>query len=143
SDATHALIEGYFETVPLGQQTLKGVSRPIGAHRVLRATGAVSRLEVSGGRPLTPVVGREAELAILEQAWKEGTAGRGQVVHISGEAGIGKSRLVRTLVERLGSEIGTTETWQCSAHHGTTTLYPVIRYLERRLRLDRRQPAER
>ena len=143
SDATHALVDGYFETVSLGQQSLKGVSRPVGAHRVLRHTGAVGRLEVSGGRPLTPVVGRDEELGMLAQAWSEGKDGRGQVTHISGEAGIGKSRLVRTLTERLKHEIGSQEVWQCSAHHGATTLYPVMRYLERRLRLDRRQPPQR
>lgn len=143
SDATHSLVEGYFEMVSLGQQSLKGVSRPIGAHRVLRPTGAVSRLEVVGGRSLTPVVGRDQEISLLEAAWAQAREGGGQVVHITGEAGIGKSRLVRTLVERLGNQIRTEEVWQCSAHHGTTALHPVIRYLERRLRLDRRQPAER
>jgi class 3 adenylate cyclase/tetratricopeptide (TPR) repeat protein len=142
SDATQALVEGYFETESLGAQSLKGVSRPIGAHRVLRPTGAVSRLEVAGGRPLTPVVGRDGELSILEHAWEQATEGSGQVVQISGEAGIGKSRLVRTLVEHLGEQIGSEEVWQCSAHHETTALYPVIRYLERRLRLDRRQPPK-
>src|SRR5581483_5827640 len=62
SDATHALVDGYFETLALGQQSLKGVSRPIETHRVLRPTGAVSRLEISGARPLSPVVGRDHEL---------------------------------------------------------------------------------
>ena len=143
SDATQALIEGYFETESLGEQSLKGMSRPIGAYRVLRPTGAVSRLEVAGGRPLTPVVGREAELALLEQTWARAIEGSGQVVQISGEAGIGKSRLVRALVDRLGEQIGREEVWQCSARHRTTPLHPVIRYLERRLRLDRRQPADR
>ncbi len=143
SDATHALIEGYFETASLGPQELKGVSRPIRAHRVLRPTGAVSRLEVSTGRALTPVVGRDEELAQLERLWVECKDGGGRVVHIRGEAGIGKSRLVRTLVQRLAEEIGTEEVWQCSAHHGTTILYPVVRYLERRLGLDHRQSSER
>ena len=131
SDDTHDLIEGYFETEPLGEQVLKGVSRPIGVHRVLRPTGAVGRLEIADPRRLTPVVGRDRELARLTEAWQRAESGHGAVVHVTGEAGIGKSRLVRTLVERLGEEVGAVQTWQCSAHHQTTSLYPVIRCLER------------
>jgi class 3 adenylate cyclase/predicted ATPase len=131
SDDTHALIEGYFETEPLGEKVLKGVSRPIGVHRVLRPTGAVGRLEIADARRLTPVVGRDHELARLSEAWQRAESGNGGVVHVTGEAGIGKSRLVRTLVERLGEQVGAVQTWQCSAHHQTTSLYPVIRCLER------------
>jgi class 3 adenylate cyclase/tetratricopeptide (TPR) repeat protein len=143
SDATLDLVDGWFETEPLGEKALKGVSRPVGVHRVVRATGAVGRLEVAVGRPLTPVVGRAAELERLGSAWRQVAAGRGAVAHVTGEAGIGKSRLVRALVEDVGAQVGAEQTWQCSAHHRSTALYPVIRLLERLLSLDRGAAADR
>ena len=136
SDATHHLVEGYFETESLGEAQLRGVSRPVVVHRVLRATGAVGRLEIAGARRLTPLVGRDPELAQLAAAWQRVKAGRSTIVHVSGEAGIGKSRIVRELLERLGPQIGTAQIWQCSAHHQTTMLHPVIRFLDRFLLLD-------
>jgi class 3 adenylate cyclase/tetratricopeptide (TPR) repeat protein len=142
SDDTHGLIEGYFETEALGEKALKGVSRPVGVHRVLRPTGAVGRLELASALRLTPVIGRDAELARLQDAWQQVKGGQGAVVHITGEAGIGKSRLVRALFERLGSQVGIEQIWQCSAHHRSTSLYPVIRFLERFLGLDRTEGAE-
>ena len=131
SDVTYDFVEGYFETEPLGEKELKGIARPVGVYRVLRPTGAVGRLEVADARRLTPVVGRDRELERLAGAWRQAEAGQGAVVHVTGEAGIGKSRLVRTLVEQLGDEVGAVRTWQCSAHHQSTSLYPVARYLER------------
>ncbi len=142
SGDTHDFIEGYFETEPLGEKSLKGVSRPIAVHRVLRPTGAVGRLEVATGRPLTPVVGRDDELARLARTWDRARQGDGGVVHVTGEAGIGKSRLVHTLRARLGDQPRAVQTWQCSAHHTGTSLYPVIRSLERLLGLERLQAGD-
>src|SRR5207244_1460766 len=113
SDATRELIEDHFETEPLGVKELKGVSRPIGVHRVLRPTGAVGRLEGVGARRLMPMVGRDYELTRLAEAWQQVTTGQGAIAHVSGEAGIGKSRLVRALRERLGAQVGAEHTWQC------------------------------
>ncbi|MHB8691063.1 MAG: adenylate/guanylate cyclase domain-containing protein [Solirubrobacteraceae bacterium] len=126
SDETRRLIEGYFETEPLGEHTLKGLSRPIAVHRVVRATGAIGRLEAAATRRLTPLVGRDRELLRLQEAWYQVQLGRGAIVHLRGEAGIGKSRLARELLERV-SRIAAEQTWQCSAHHQTTFLYPVAR----------------
>jgi class 3 adenylate cyclase/tetratricopeptide (TPR) repeat protein len=142
SDTTHDLTRGYFETEPLGEKNLKGVSRPVGVHKVLRPTGAVGRLEVAGAPRLAPVIGRDDELERLTDAWRQAEGGRGAVVHLSGEAGIGKSRLVHALIERLGDRVGAEQTWQCSAHHKSTSLYPVIRHLERELGLARTERAE-
>jgi class 3 adenylate cyclase/predicted ATPase len=142
SEDTHHLVEGYFETESLGQKELKGVSRPIGVHRVLRPTGAVGRLEVAGARRLTPVVGREHELARLADAWEQVESGQGGIAHVTGPAGIGKSRLVHALVERLGEQVVAVQTWQCSAHHRSTSLYPVMRLLERLLGFETVETAE-
>ncbi len=142
SDATRDLIEGYVETEPLGAKVLKGVSRRIGVHRVLRPTGAVGRLEVAGTRRLTPLVGRDQELARLTAAWQQVERGRGAIVHVTGEAGIGKSRLIRALIDALGGRVGAAWILQCSAHHQGTALYPVIRFLEQSWGLDRTQARE-
>ncbi len=131
SDTTRDLVDGYFETEPLGEKALKGVSRPVGVHRVLRPTGAVGRLEVADKKRLTPVVGRDRELERLAGAWQRAASGNGAVVHVGGEAGIGKSRLVRALIDERGEQVGAVQTWQCSAHHQNTSLYPVVRWLER------------
>ena len=143
SDDTRELVEGYFETESLGEKSLKGVSRPIGVHRVRRATGAVGRLQRAGERRLTPVVGRDDELARLTAAWQRAEGGHGTVVHVTGQAGIGKSRLVHALVEELGQQVGSEQVWQCSAHHRSTSLYPVVRFLELELGLDRTDTGAR
>lgn len=137
SEATRELVEGYFETEALGPTPLKGVSRPIHVHRVIRSTGAVDRLEVAAARRLTPLVDRDRELAQIAEEWQRASAGRGATIHLTGEAGIGKSRLVHEIVARLGQQAGSQLVWQGSPHHRSTTLYPVIRCLERLLDLRR------
>ena len=139
SDAVRELVDRHFVLEPLGEHALRGVARPVEVHRALRATGVVGRLDVVGPRALKPMVGRDAELAQLEIAWGRAAGGRGAIVHIPGEAGIGKSRLVRALTEKVGGA----HVWQCSSHHRSTSLYPVIQYLERRLGLERSEPPER
>jgi class 3 adenylate cyclase len=141
SDETRRLVEGYFETEPLGEHTLKGLSRPIAVYRVLRPTGAIGRLEAASSRRLTPLVGRDQEMLRLQEAWYQVQLGRGAIVHLRGEAGIGKSRLARELLVRVSSDVAAEQTWQCSAHHQTTFLYPVARTLSRMLELDRSLPA--
>ncbi len=142
SDATRALVGGYFETEPLGERELKGISRPIAVHRVVRATGAVGRLEAADAASLTPLVGRDRELGQLIEAWRQAAAGTGTIVELTGEAGIGKSRLVHALLGQLEPELAATQVWQCSAHHAGTSLHPLIRLLERHLALDRSAPED-
>src|SRR5207249_8228235 len=92
--ATQRLIEGLFECQPLGSHTLKGVSTPVPVYRVVGESSAQSRFEVAVQTGLTPLVGREQEVELLQQRWEQVKSGRGQVVLLSGEAGIGKSRLI-------------------------------------------------
>jgi class 3 adenylate cyclase len=128
SGATYRLIRGLFECRDLGPHTLKGVSTPIPVYRVLCETGAQSRLEAAGATGLTPLVGREQEVGLLLARWAQVKEGLGQVVVLSGEAGIGKSRLVQVLnahlagapharLEWRGSPYGTGDATGCA---GTT-----------------------
>jgi class 3 adenylate cyclase/tetratricopeptide (TPR) repeat protein len=139
SHETLGLIEGYFETMPLGERALKGVHREISLHRVVSATGVHNRLDVTGKGRATSMVGRIAELDRLVEQWACVCDGDGAIAHVIGEAGIGKSRFLRALRERL-TEIGSVQVWQCSAHNRNTALFPVVGFLERSLGLD---PAHR
>jgi class 3 adenylate cyclase len=97
SAATYRLVQGYFECQALGAQTLRGVAEPVPVYRVLQASGARGRLDVVVTRGLTPLVGRESEVTLLQERWAQAKSGQGQVVLLSGDAGIGKSRLVQML----------------------------------------------
>jgi class 3 adenylate cyclase/predicted ATPase len=136
SDATLSLITRYFETKTLGRRVLKGVSRDIGMHTVVRTTGVHNRLDVTPAIPTTPMVGRCADLEQLTEIWGRVCNGDGTTAHVWGEAGIGKSRLLRAVHERLAGEAGSVQVWQCSMYHRHTALFPVIGYLERSLGLD-------
>ena len=134
SDATWRLVQGYFACDDLGPQTLKGVETPVQVYRVLGTSGAQSRLDVVSPRGLTPLVGREAEVALLRERWVQARDGLGQVVLLSGEAGIGKSRLVQVLHEHVTAEPHTRLEWRCSPYAQQSPLHPVIAHLHRLLR---------
>jgi predicted ATPase/class 3 adenylate cyclase len=132
SAATYQLIEGYFTCEALAEQTLSGLAQPLRGYRVLRARGAQSRFEVAAARGLTPLVGRVPEVGLLLERWAQVKDGLGQVVLLSGEAGIGKSRLVQVLTDQVAAE---PRAWltpcQCSPYHRHTALYPLTDLLER------------
>ncbi|MSP12705.1 MAG: adenylate/guanylate cyclase domain-containing protein [Chloroflexi bacterium] len=131
SEATFRLVQGYFATQPLDRQTLKGLAQPLAVYRVLRESGARTRLEVAAGAGLTPFVGRKQELGLLLESWERARDGAGQVVVVSGEAGIGKSRLVQMVKEYVAQD---PEAWltpcQCSPYHQHSALYPMIELLQ-------------
>jgi class 3 adenylate cyclase/tetratricopeptide (TPR) repeat protein len=131
SEATWRLVEGFFTAQPLGSQSLKGVSRPMLAYRILAATEAANRFEARLARSLTPLVSRDVELAFLQQRWDQATDGEGQAVLLQGEAGIGKSRLVRTFRERLDRDAYQAITLSCSSDHQASAFYPVVDQLGR------------
>ena len=131
SEATQTQLGQMFELEDLGLHTLKGFDTPVRPWRVLGKTAAVSRSEVVYANAFTPLVGRDEELGLLLRRWHEAKAGEGRVVLLSGEAGIGKSRLLAALEERLTGEPHVSLRYFCSPHHQDSPLYPIIARLER------------
>jgi class 3 adenylate cyclase len=141
SATTFQLLGGFFACQPLGTPPLKGQAQPLAVYRVLYESMARSRLEAAGSAGWTPFVGREQEIGLLRERWAQVKDGLGQVVLLSGEAGIGKSRLVQVLTEQVASE---PQAWlmpcQCSPYHQHSALYPLIDLLERvTLRFEREE----
>jgi class 3 adenylate cyclase/predicted ATPase len=144
SATTFQLLGGFFACQPLGTPPLKGQAQPLAVYRVLYENVARSRLEAAGSTGWTPLVGREQEIALLLERWAQVKEGVGQVVLLSGEAGIGKSRLVQVLTEQAAAE---PQAWltpcQCSPYYQNTALYPMIELLERvALRFEREESSQ-
>lgn len=131
SETTHGLTDGLFVCESLGAQSMKGISKPVQVYRVKEETGARSRFEAAASRGLMPLVGREQEMALLLDRWEQAKEGEGQVVLLSGEAGIGKSRIARMLRDRVASEDHVRLRYQCSPYHTNSALHPIIEQLER------------
>ena len=134
SEATYRLVQGYFDCQDLGAQTLRGVAEPVAVYRVLQDSGARGRLDVAVTRGLTPLVGRESEVALLRERWEQAKSGQGQVVLLTGDAGIGKSRLVQVLKDHVANEPHVR--WECrSAEYSqNTALFPLMDLFQRLLR---------
>ena len=134
SEATLRLVQGYFDCEALGGQTLRGVAEPLHVYRVLQDSGATSRLDVAQPRGLTSLVGRESEVTLLLERWEQTKRGQGQVLLLTGDAGIGKSRLVQMLKEHVAHEPHTR--WECrsSSYFENTALFPLTDLWQRLLR---------
>jgi len=137
SAATQRLVQGLFACQDRGPQEVKGIPTPIAVYQVLGESGAHSRFEVAVQKGLTPLVGRTEELALLQRRWEHAKAGAGQVVLLSGEPGIGKSRLVQELKDQLAHEGVTRIEFRCSPYHQNSALYPIIDHLQRLLQFAR------
>ena len=140
SAATDRLVTGFFERQDLGLHSVKGLSARVNVYRVVGASGAETRLDALNVTGLTPLVGREEEVAFLRRRWEQSRRGTGQVVLLSGEPGIGKSRLVRVLTESLAGEPHGRIEWRSSPYYQHTAFHPVIEHVQRQLRLDRDDP---
>ena len=142
SAATQRLVEGYFTCIDLGTHTLKGVATPQSVRRVVRASGAQTRLEVAAPHGLSPLVGRASEVTLLQERWAQVKEGLGQVVLLHGEAGIGKSRLAQVLKEYVASDAHSRIECRSSPYYQHTAWYPITDLCERAWQLARDDTPE-
>jgi predicted ATPase/class 3 adenylate cyclase len=129
-ESTRQLLGNLFDLQDLGAKNLKGVGRPVRAWAALRPSSVESRFEALRGGGLTTLVGREEELGLLLRRWSKAKTGAGQVVLLSGEPGIGKSRIIAALSESIGTEPHTRLRYFCSPQHQDSALFPFIAQLE-------------
>jgi class 3 adenylate cyclase/predicted ATPase len=134
ADSTRRLVGDLFELVRLGALPLKGFAKPAPAWRVIGEGKAESRFEALHGAHMTPLVGRGEELDLMLSRWRLAAEGAGQILLVSGEPGIGKSRLVLALRERLQADPITLVSHACSPQHLNSPLFPFISQLEREAR---------
>jgi class 3 adenylate cyclase/predicted ATPase len=129
--ATRRLVGDLFEYRDLGAVDVKGIAAPVAASQVLRLSDVASRFEALRGSALSPLIGRDEEIDLLLRRWARANAGDGQIVLISGEPGIGKSRLTAALIERLHAEPHLRLRYFCSPYHQDSALFPFIDQLGR------------
>jgi class 3 adenylate cyclase len=138
--STRRLLGNLFELQDLGTTEVKGIAQPVHAWAALRASLVESRFDALRSAT-TPLVGRDEEISLLLRRWEQAKAGEGQIVLVSGEPGIGKSRIAETIGERLVGEPHTRLRYFCSPHQDSA-LHPAIRQLERAAGLQREDTAE-
>jgi class 3 adenylate cyclase/predicted ATPase len=131
ADATRRLLGNLFELGDLGHRDLKGIAGPVQVWAALRPASVEGRFEAFHAEALSSFVGREEELQLLLRRWSRAKDGEGQVVLVSGEAGIGKSRLTAALLQQIGEEPHTRLRFFCSPQRTDSALYPIIGHLER------------
>src|SRR5438552_4897459 len=137
AESTRRLLGSFFQLDDLGTRSLKGIGGPVRAWAALRASSVEGRFEALHATDLTALVGREEESELLRRCWFKATDGEGQVVLLSGEAGIGKSRLTTAFVELLAGERHIRLRYFCSPQHTNSALYPIISQMERAAELAR------
>ncbi len=134
SSATHQRIAIYFECESLGAQRVRGISQPVELFKVTKEAASRNRVELVDPGNLSPLVGRDTELSILKDRWEQAQDGLGQVVLLIGDAGLGKSRLIRELREHvIGSDTegAAVIEWRCAQHQQGTSFFPVVEFLTR------------
>jgi class 3 adenylate cyclase/predicted ATPase len=129
--STYRLSGAAFDYDDLGEHAFKGIVDPVRVWRVTHESGAESRFEARGAGGLTPLVGREHEIGLLMERWQQAKDGEGQVVMLSGEPGVGKSRIVQAMRERIADTPHIRLRYQCSPYHANSAYYPIIDQFER------------
>jgi class 3 adenylate cyclase len=141
--STRRLVGNSFELSDLGEHALKGIAEPVHGWRVECALVTESRFDANrGGSALTPLVGRAEKLDLLLSRWSQARHGEGQVVQLSGEPGTGKSRILRTLRERLEAQGVQALRFQCSPYYVNSALWPVVDNFERTLKFGRDETTD-
>jgi class 3 adenylate cyclase/predicted ATPase len=135
SERTHQLVDGLFEFAFLGTKPMRGLSSSLGVYRVIAEESARSRFDVVASKGLTPMVGREEEIGLLLKRWGQSKDGEGQVILLSGEAGLGKSRILRDFRSTLVDEAHSRLLFSGSPYHSSSALHPVIEQMLRWLRI--------
>jgi predicted ATPase len=126
AESTRRLVGELFDCHDLGAVALKGLAEPVVASQVLKESTVENRFQALRSATLNPLVGRDEEVQLLLRRWNQAKEGEGQIVLISGEAGIGKSRIVAALQERLEPERPVRLRYFCSPHRGDSALFPII-----------------
>lgn len=129
SASTRELLGDLFEFDPLKFKKLKGIAEPVDAFAVIGERALESRFSARSAKGILPLIGRDQELALILDRWTQVKSGEGQMVLLTGEAGIGKSRITRAAVDAMTAETLVHMTYQCSPYHGDTALYPVVQQL--------------
>ncbi len=129
AETTTRLLGGLFELEDLGQQELKGLGDPVATYAVIGERTLESRFAGRGSAVLSEIVGRDQELALLMERWDQASNSEGQMVLLTGEAGIGKSRITQALFDELQDHDHTKIRYQCSPYHTDSALYPAIQQL--------------
>ncbi len=142
SHETYKLVQEYFEGVELSGHNLKGISRPTTIYRINHASTVSNRFDPNQNRE-APLIGREVELDFLREKWQSAQTGEGQVVLLTGEAGIGKSRISLALKEYTNQE---SASWlvelKCSPYHRNSSFYPIIQFIENTISLNKNDPSD-
>src|SRR5215475_9600129 len=133
SPTTLRLVERYFESRALGAHILEDAAEPLAVSQILQESSILSQFEVMVTKGLTPLVGREQEMGLLRERWARVKDGLGQVVLVSGEAGIGKSRLAQGLKEHLAGEAHTRIEYRAWSYYQQSAFYPVVEHMQRLL----------
>ena len=141
AESTRRLVGDLFDYRDLGAVAVKGLAEPVPGWQVLRESTVENRFEALRSATLTPLIGRDEEVELLLRRWARAKDGEGQIVLISGEAGIGKSRIAAALQERLEPERPIRLRYFCSPHHRDSALYPFIARLERAAEFSREDAA--
>src|SRR5262249_29161391 len=142
AESTRRLLGSFFQLDDLGLRSLKGIAGSVRAWAVLQASSVASRFEALHPTGLTALVGREEEFEALRRHWFKATDSKGQVVLLSGEAGIGKSRLTTAFVGVLAGEPHVRLRYFCSPQHTDSALYPIIGQMERAAELVREDTSQ-
>ena len=142
AESTRQLIGELFVTGKVGQHNLKGLPEPVEVFSVLGERSVASRFAARQGGELPPIVGRDQELALLAERWRLAKAGEGQAIFLTGDAGIGKSRIAEALIGFAEAEPSKIMRFQCSPYHGESALYPAIQHLIQEAALTRNDSGD-